>query len=138
VTCCPRADAYDPLTLNEESLIVLGRVLLGGFFVAAGIRHFFITPSVRAALAARGAPAPMLLLMTGTIFQIGAGLLLMAGILVRPAALGLVAFTIAASVLLLNFWSLQGAAREAAMNGWKSNLAIIGGLLVAAADGVSA
>ena len=47
--------------------------------------------------------------------------------------MGLVIFTIAASVMLLNFWSLEGAAREGALNGWLSNLGVIGGLLIAAA-----
>jgi putative oxidoreductase len=118
----------------QELLLVIGRFLLGGFFVAAGIHHFFIVRAVSGAIAARGVPAPTLVLMVGTAFQIAAGLLLMAGTLVTLAALGLVIFTIAASVMLLNFWSAEGAAREAALNGWKSNLAIVGGLLIVAAQ----
>jgi len=117
----------------QELLLVIGRLLLGGLFVAGGARHFFIVPIVSQAMAHRGVPAPRLVLVVGSVFEIAAGLLLMLGILVPIAALGLVIFTVAASVMLLNFWSMQGAAREAALTTWQSNLAIIGGLLIAAA-----
>ena len=40
-------------------------------------------------------------------------------------------FTIVASIMLLNFWDVEGPAREAVMNGFLSNVAIIGGLLLA-------
>lgn len=38
--------------------------------------------------------------------------------------------------MLLNFWDMEGPAREAARNVWQSNLAIIGGLLIAAAHAI--
>jgi putative oxidoreductase len=117
----------------QEILLVVGRLLLGGLFVGGGIRHFFLIPVVSQAMAERGVPAPKIVLILGTVFQIVAGLLLMLGILVPVAALGLVIFTVAASVMLLNFWSMEGAARDTAMNNWQSNLAVIGGLLIAAA-----
>jgi putative oxidoreductase len=117
----------------SQMLLVLGRLLLGGLFVFGGVRHLFIIPAVTQAIAARGVPAPRLVLLVGSAFQFVAGLLLMLGLFVAPAALGLVLFTLAASVMLLNFWDLDGAAREAAINVWQSNIAIIGGLLIAAA-----
>jgi len=118
---------------TSEILLMVGRLLLGGLFVFAGIRHLFIIPPVSQAIAARGIPMPKLVLLAGTAFEIAAGLLLVLGIMVPFAALGLVLFTLAASVMLMNFWSMQGPAREAAVNGWQSNIAIVGGLLIAAA-----
>ncbi len=67
-------------------------------------------------------------------FQVIAGALLMLGLFVAPAALGLAAFTLTASVMLLNFWSLPGGIeRQIAVTVWPCNIAIIGGLLVTAA-----
>ena len=117
----------------DELLLVIGRVLLGGIFVVAGLRHLFKVGGVSQGLSQRGVPAPRLVLLPGTAFQIAAGLLLTFGILVPIAALGLVIFTIVASVMLLNFWSVEGMAREGALNGWLSNLGVIGGLLIVAA-----
>jgi putative oxidoreductase len=118
---------------SSQWLLVVGRVLLGGLFVWGGIHHFFIIPSLSSVLAARGVPVARFALIAVSLFQIGAGVLLMLGQYVAPAALGLVLFTIVASILMLNFWSLEGPARDAARAGFQTNVAIIGGLLIAAA-----
>ena len=117
-----------------ELLRVVGRVLLGGLFVFGGIHHFFILPAVTSALAARGVPMARVALIAASVFQTLAGLLLMLGLWMAPAAIGLVVFTLIASFLLLNFWDMEGPARDAARTGWQTNLAIIGGLLIAAAQ----
>jgi putative oxidoreductase len=118
----------------QNLLMMIGRVLLGGFFAVAGIHHFFTIPNTSQAMAQRGVPAATFVLLAGTAFQIAAGALLLAGIRVQAAALGLVIFTLAASIMLVDFWNREGAARESALTTWKSNLAIIGGLLIAAAQ----
>jgi putative oxidoreductase len=58
---------------------------------------------------------------------------MMLGLFVAAAAFGLIIFTLAASVMLLNFWEMEGTARDSAINSWKSNMAIVGGLLTVAA-----
>jgi len=121
---------HDPM---QETLWVLGRFLLGGLFVVAGIRHFFIFGAVQRAIAARGVPFARLVLVAGTAFELLAGTLVVVGVAVGYAALGLALFTIAASLMLLNFWGMEDSARESALNAWQSNLAIVGGLLVAGA-----
>ena len=113
-------------------LVALGRVLLGALFVTGGIRHFFALAPLTEALRARGVPAPRLSLIVGSVFQTVAGVMLMFGLLVPFAALSLVVFTLVASILLVNFWSKTGDARESMRNVFLSNLAIIGGLLIAA------
>lgn len=118
---------------SQAILWFVGRLLLGGLFVVGGVHHFFILPGITQALAARGVPTARLVLLSGSVFQILAGLALIFGFYPAWAALGLVVFTVAASVLLVNFWDMEGPARASAINTWQSNLAIIGGLLVAAA-----
>jgi len=118
---------------TAEVLRVIGRLFLGGLFVAGGIRHFFILPVLTQVMSTRGVPAPRFVLVFGSLFQLVAGLLLILGVWVVPVSLGLVLFTIVASIMLLNFWDVEGPAREAVMNGFLSNVAIIGGLLLAMA-----
>jgi putative oxidoreductase len=113
--------------------VALGRVLLGGLFVIGGIPHFFALDHLTQLLKGRGVPAPRLSLIAASVFQIIAGALLIFGQLVQLAALGLVAFTLVSSVLLVNFWSLTGQARESMRNAFMANLAIVGGLLITAA-----
>ena len=116
--------------------VALGRVLMGSLFVMGGIHHFRVLDPLTQVLKARGLPAPRLCLIVGSIFQTLAGALLIFGQFVQFAALGLIVFTLVASVLLVNFWSLSGEARESMKNVFMSNLAIIGGLLIAAATAV--
>ncbi|MGH8028209.1 MAG: DoxX family protein [Pseudoxanthomonas sp.] len=120
-------------TESQAILWFVGRLLLGGLFVVGGFHHFFILPGITEALKARGIPAAKLVLLSGTVFQISAGLALIVGFYPAWAALGLIFFTIAASVLMLDFRDMEGPARANAINAWLSNLAIIGGLLIAAA-----
>jgi hypothetical protein len=53
---------------------------------------------------------------------------------VAVAALGLACFTVTASVIMLNFWDMEGPARDAAKSVWQTNLAVIGGPRVAGAQ----
>ena len=117
----------------QSILWFVGRLLLGGLFVFGGVHHLFHISALTQAVAARGVPAPKFVLLAGTALQTIAGLALILGVYPFWAALSLVLFTLAASVLLVNFWDMQDAAREGAVRTWQSNLAIIGGLLIAAA-----
>lgn len=122
--------------MNNDMAVVavaLGRVLLGGLFVIGGVPHFFHLDPLTELLKKRGLPAARLCLIVASVFQIVAGALLIFGQFVQLAALGLVVFTLVSSVLLVNFWSLTGDAREKMKNAFMSNLAIVGGLLIAAA-----
>lgn len=118
----------------SQILLIVGRVLLGGLFVYGGAHHFFIIDAILPAMKARGVPAARLVLIGGSVFQILAGVLLMLGVFAGWAALGLVLFTLIASIMLLNFWDAEGPAREASLQGFQTNIAIIGGLLIAAAQ----
>jgi putative oxidoreductase len=122
--------------LSAATLVILGRILLGGLFVIAGVRHFFLLDALTPVMAKRGVPLAKGALVAGSLFQIVAGAMLMAGIAVTYAAIGLVAFTLAASFLFLNYWDMQGAERENAKSFLLSNMAILGGLLMAAAQGL--
>jgi putative oxidoreductase len=118
---------------TAELLWIAGRLLLGGLFVVGGIHHLFSIPFLTQAIAGRGMPAPKFVLLLGTAVQTIAGLALMVGVYPFWAAWSLIVFTIAASILLVNFWDMEGQAREGAIRTWQSNAAIVGGLLIAAA-----
>ncbi len=119
----------------HNALVALGQLLLGALFVYGGINHFFIAGKIVPVMAARGVPFPHLTLYAGSIFQAVCGACLMLGVLIAPAALGLVVFTIAASVMMANFWDMpEGEAREMLKGVCLSNMAIVGGLLIAAAQ----
>jgi len=118
---------------TSDVLWIIGRLLLGAHFAAAGIHHFTAIAPLTAAMAARGVPAARLVLLTGSVFQTVCGVALVIGFYPGWAALGLVLFTLVASLIFLNFWSMEQSARASAIGTWKTNFALIGGLLIAAA-----
>jgi putative oxidoreductase len=120
------------------SLYVLGRVLIGVLFATAGVRHAFIFQSVLGMMQQRGIPAATAVLVGGSLFQTVAGIALIAGWQVPAAAFGLILFTVAATLMLLNFWTMQGPEREMAQSAALANVAVVGGLLVTAAHALAA
>lgn len=114
-------------------LEIAGRFLLGAMFVVGGLRHIpgFVPVSERMRI--RGVPWPRAALVVGTAFQIPAGALLAAGLFQQAMAVGLILFTLAASVVVHNFWDMHGDARRTALFWWQSNAGIVGGLMLLAA-----
>ncbi len=117
-------------------LITVGQLLLGALYVWAGLNHFGPAGErVVPMLAARGVPMPREALYAASVFELLCGACLMLGIAVAPAALGLALFTLVASVILVNFWDMPaGEMREGLKIVFASNAAIVGGLLIAAAQ----
>ena len=115
------------------ALISVGKVLLASLYVVGGVRHLFILPVLTEAIRARGVPAPRLVLLAATVVEIAAGVALVAGWNPALAAAALIGFTLAASVLMLNFWDQTGETRSNSISAWQANIALIGGLLIAAA-----
>ncbi len=119
--------------IDVHTLILIGRLLVGGLFVVGGITHCFVLPAMVRQMTERGVPLAKPALIGGSFFEIVAGLAVMLGWLVPLAAGSLIVFTFASSCMMMNFWDLSGEKRMAAMDGWTSNLGVIGGLLIIAA-----
>jgi putative oxidoreductase len=113
----------------------LGFLLLGGLFVWGGAVHFATFRDVAAMIAARGFPAPAFLLASGSVVEFVGGFALILGIGRSYAATALIAFTVAASVMMLDFWRYSGAERLGLRSAFAANIAIVGGLLLATTAG---
>lgn len=114
--------------------LILARVLMGALFLIGGLQHFRKLEPITGAMAARGVPQARLVLIAGSVFQAVLGVTLALGLFVTFSALGLVVFTVAATIMLVNFWDKAEPERSALLNVFVSNLAIIGGLLGLAAS----
>jgi len=112
-----------------SSLLFLGRLLLGGAFVFAGLRNIQNAAFLTELMSTRGVPQARLALWAGIALQIIAGVLVMAGLWVAIACTVLVLFLIAATPMFHNFWDHQGPDRAARINGFVGNVALAGGFL---------
>ena len=110
----------------------LGRLLLSVIFILSGVQklmHFSQTASM---MAGKGIPLATVALALSIAVEVGGGLLLIIGYKVRYVAMVMALFLVPVTLTFHNFWAFQGAAREMQMGNFLKNLAIIGGLLVAA------
>ncbi|MFQ8432586.1 DoxX family protein [Amaricoccus sp. W119] len=114
----------------------LACLLMGGIFVFAGVDHFRNFAAVKAMVASHGWPAAGPLLAGVSAFQIATGLCLALGPLRPWAALGLAAFTVAASLSFLAFWRAEGTDRMWMRSEFIVNVGLVGGLLLAFAVGL--
>lgn len=111
------------------ALLFLGRLLLGGAFVFAGLRNIQNQTFLTQLMAARGVPQARLALWAGIVLQIVAGALVIAGLSTAIAAAVLVVFLIVATPMFHNFWDHQGQERASRINGFVGNVALSGGFL---------
>ncbi|MER8465899.1 DoxX family protein [Mesorhizobium sp. M1396] len=112
-----------------STLLFLGRLLLGGAFVFAGLRNIQNAAFLTQLMAARGVPQARPALWLGIVLQVGAGVLVIAGLWTAIAAAVLLVFLIVATPMFHNFWDHQGADRASRINGFVGNVALSGGFL---------
>ncbi len=121
--------------LDISTLAFVGRLLLGGAFVFAGLRNIANAKLLSGMMAARGVPQAGLALWAGIVLQIVAGLMLMVGFHAAYAAAALIVFLVAGTLMFHNFWDHQGPDRAARINGVVSNVALTGSFLLVIAAG---
>ena len=118
-----------------STLALVGRLLLGGAFVFAGMRNIANTKLLTGMMAARGVPQAGVVLWGGIVLQIVAGLMLMVGFHAAYAAAALIVFLVAGTLMFHNFWDHQGPDRASRINGVVSNVALAGSFLLVIAAG---
>ena len=81
-----------------------GRILLGGFFIVSGLRHFQHLAMMAGFTGSKGVPAPKLLVIVSGLMIVAGGLSILTG--VRPhAGIALVsAFLLPVTFLMHRYW----------------------------------
>ena len=117
------------------ALIIIGRILIGGYFLQAGIRNAMKLELHTGILDTAGVPMPRVALIIGLALQILGGLSVVLGIYPAWGAAALIVFTILANALYHNFTRFSGEERIGHLNSVLTNLGMIGGLLLVVATG---
>ncbi len=118
------------LTVNTQGLpILVARILLALMFVLAGIGKLTGLEGTAGYIASKGLPMPMVLAAATGVLELVAGIMLIVGWQARWAALALALFTLVASVLFHNYWSMPAEQQMMQKLMFMKNLAVSGGLL---------
>jgi len=113
-----------------------GRLLLSLIFIVSGYAKLTHWSGTAAGIAAKGIPLVSLATALAILLELGGGLSLLAGYRTRLVALLLALFLVPVTLLFHSFWAYQGADQQMQMVNFLKNLAILGGLLRLASDGV--
>lgn len=115
----------------ERYFTPAGRIIIGAFFVLAGISKVFDIAGTAAYIESVGLPMSTILALLGIVIEIGFGGMLLVGYKAQYAALCLAIFTLIVSVLFHGpgMWSENPMQQMFFMK----NMAIMGGLLFIAA-----
>ena len=111
-------------------LIIIGRILLGGYYLQAGLRNFMKQPLHVGILQRKGVPLPRVALLVALTAQVVGALSVMLGYYPAIGALLLIGFTLVALATYHDFWNYQGAERMSHLGSVLSHLATVGGFLL--------
>jgi putative oxidoreductase len=115
--------------------LLVGRLCLAAIFLWSGVGKVGGFGGFAGNLASQGLPVPTLAAMVGIAFEAGGAALVMLGLLTRLAAAGLILFTIAASLIAHDFWTLAGPERSMQQIQFMKNLGLVGGFLLLIGSG---
>ena len=109
------------------TVLLLGRLIFGGYFVMSGIAHFRNHKAMAQYAAAKGTPAPTLaVLATGALMTAG-GLSVITGILPILGLAALAVFLVGVTPVMHAFWTIQDPmTRMAETVNFTKNVALLG------------
>jgi putative oxidoreductase len=132
ITSSPKMFAStDSFALSAgEVLFLIGRVLLGWYFLIDGVGKFpNITPFV-GYVTSLGVPSPYFMAWVGAIAEFLLGLTLVFGVATRYGALLGILFVIIASALAHRYWQYPTAAQLGQYVNFMKNTVILGGMVL--------
>ena len=117
----------------DNLFFIVGRSLLGLYFIVPGVSKVFDYASTLALMKMKGVPFSAALLPVTIVIQLLGGIFLILGKNLRLTAFILFGLTIFINIFIHNFWTLHGDPSEAhEMQNFVKNLAIAAGLLILA------
>ena len=116
-----------------ETLEIIGRIILGGFFIISGMNHFTQKEKMVAFTRDNRLPMPHVSVIISGLGLILGGLGILFWIQPQLASAGMAIFLMLVSFSMHRFWSLKNAAPEVRMNQihfFTANMALFGALLL--------
>lgn len=120
--------------MAAATLVLIGRVVFGAFFLIAGIRNFLHFSQRKDMPTNYGWKLPAPVMALGFAVQLLGGLALVLGIWTVPAAFALILFLVPATALYHNLFMFEGKERDPHLYLTLVNITLAAGLLLVIAD----
>jgi putative oxidoreductase len=114
-----------------DTLLLFGRIILGGFFIYSGVNHFIGFGMMTQYAKMKGVPFPATAQgITGLMLLLG-GVSILCGVYPVVGILLLVAFLVPVSLMMHNFWVIRDPqSRMADKTNFMKNMALLGAILM--------
>lgn len=119
----------------EDTLVLIGRVMIASLFVPEGFGKLTGFADVVAYISAVGLPLPALGAVIAIVVEVGLGLLFLVGYRTRIVSIILAVFTVVTAVIFHNYWAMPTDKAYVNHLMFFKNIAVAGGLLAIAAFG---
>lgn len=114
-----------------DILFLIGRILLGGFFIMMGINHFKEKKMLMGYAKSKGAPASGMMIISGGVLMVLGGLGIVVGSFIQIAIVLILIFMIPTTFMMHKFWKETDSEKKMSeMVNFTKNMAIIGALLM--------
>jgi len=107
-------------------LFLIGRILLGGYFLYNGINHFLSLGSMAGYAASKGVPAPEIAVMGSGLLLLVAGASILLGMYPMVGIAAAALFLVGVTPMMHDFWAVPADQQMAEMVNFTKNLALLG------------
>jgi len=115
---------------SSHILLLIARLAMAPLFLISAFYKVAQWPGIVTLLDNQGAPLPMLGGVIANAIEAILPLLLILGLRMRWAALGLIVYVLGTNLIAHRFWEFTGGAQLGQMLAFFKNIALCGGLLV--------
>jgi putative oxidoreductase len=128
------------VAMNAEvsSIAALGRLLIALIFLRGGINKLGSIAATTATMRNHGIPFSDILVWGAITLELGGGLMLVAGLYARWAALALFFYTFSLALIFHHYWTISDPAARTEASSFFGHLSMMGGMLFVVAFGAGA
>jgi uncharacterized membrane protein YphA (DoxX/SURF4 family) len=117
-------------TRQQHLIFLIGRLAVGGMYLWSGIANLLQLEGKAGYAASKGLPAAPVFVGLASLLLVAAGLSLATGLRPRAGVAALSLFLVPVTVIMHNFWALQGLPRLVEMHSFLGNLGLLGSALM--------
>jgi putative oxidoreductase len=111
---------------RNQVAFLIGRLMVGGMYLYSGITNLIELGGKAGYAASKGVTDPTLWVTLASLLLVVAGISLITGIQPRLGAGAVALFLIPVTIIMHNFWALDGMERIVEMHTFLGNLALLG------------
>ena len=115
---------------RNQFALLIGRLMVGGMYLYSGITNLIGLGGTSGYAASKGVPEAQVLVTLASLLLVVGGVSLISGIQPRLGVGAVALFLVPVTIMMHNFWALDGIKRIAELHAFMGNLALLGSALM--------